>query len=142
MKMTREMWEQVKYFHPYRENSPDNFGDPLAIEQELVFNLDLFRIRICRPVLIHCGTDKEHSGTGQHPLGRAVDCHVAGVDLLDMFLAAERIGFKGIGVYQWGLHLDVRVGGIARWCKLSKTYLPLEAKYMDVLRRIYQYKGG
>lgn len=57
--------------------------------------------------------------TSQHVRGTASDIlAVPQISIDDMFNIAKNIPmFKkgGIGIYNWGLHLDVRVGQPARW---------------------------
>lgn len=118
-KATVETYKKLKYF-----SIDENWGDPLQMEQELLFKLDALRALVGRPIVIHCGYAKDgHTENSQHYLGRAVDVHIVGMDLLSQFLAAERFDFTGIGLYPFwsnpGLHLDVRTLGknvpSARW---------------------------
>lgn len=81
-----------------------------------------------------------HSTKSQHYIGRAVDTIVPGVSLFDAYLAAERFGFPGIGVYIWwklgartvgGLHLDERESFPARWASPAKgEYVALDARWI------------
>ncbi len=81
-----------------------------------------------------------HSTGSQHYRGRAVDVIVPGISLLDAYLAAERFGFPGIGIYTWwelrgrrigGLHLDERQEPPARWASLTeKKYVALDARWV------------
>ena len=53
----------------------------------------------------------------QHPKGCAADIHVKGVPIyimLEFALEIPQFENGGIGVYEWGLHLDTR-GHRARW---------------------------
>jgi len=83
-----------------------------------------------------------HSTGSQHYKGRAVDVIVPGISLLDVYLAAERFGFPGIGVYTWwklrgrqvgGLHLDERQETPARWASPAEgEYVALDAQWIRV----------
>lgn len=55
--------------------------------------------------------------TSQHPLGFAMDITTpAGCAPDRMAALAETIPeIKGIGIYWWGIHIDVRLGPPARW---------------------------
>lgn len=51
----------------------------------------------------------------QHVEGRAADVSVRGRTPEEVRDAAVRLGFRGVGVYDWGVHVDVREGPEARW---------------------------
>jgi len=111
--------------------------DPVLLEA-----LDRWRDRLGHPVIIHLdGLLAPRPGrVSQHPLGRAVDCHVLGVPLLDAWLEAERIPeFRGIGLYPgWvtpGLHLDTRAErDRARWWQdATGLYRPLRGRDLATL---------
>lgn len=139
MKMTPDIWAKVKHFDP----AVDNFGDPNMMEVDFIYMLEKFRIRVNAPVFIHCGYELTgHVEKSIHGDGRAIDGHVKGYDLLDLFLAAERTGFTGIGLYDWGFHLDKRPGPAARWVKINGEYLAMNAVNIDILRKRYKHKGG
>ncbi len=131
MKMTPDLWNKVKFFGP-----DEAWGDPGKVSVVLVFKLDEYRKKIGKVFWLHCAY--ENRETGEHPNGTAADGHVNGMDLLDMFLAAEKLGFRGIGLYSWGIHLDVRAGDTARWCRINGVYQPLNAKNIDHLREVYK----
>lgn len=89
------------------------------MSHELLLKLDDFRDYLGSPIFITCGTQGEHAANSQHYQGKAVDVVFPDtkMGLLDRFIAAERFGFRGIGIYpEWkyqgrdfgGLHLDVR----------------------------------
>lgn len=100
-------------------------------DANLIRKLDALREDLGRPVVINSGYRcKKHndavggSPTSQHLLGKAADikvdkCKINGKMLRKMTAAellpyAEKHGFDGIGLYSWGLHVDVR-GYKARW---------------------------
>ena len=132
--MTTADWALLKYFRP--DSTTDNLGDPDRLSKLLMFRAEAFRRRVGAPFQVHCGTGGKHSGQ-THGQGLALDGHVKGVDLLDIYLAAEREGFTGIGVYNWGIHVDVRIGDPARWCRIGGKYFPLDAENFDFLRKKY-----
>lgn len=55
--------------------------------------------------------------TSQHPLGTAMDIRTPkGSSPARMAALAETIPeITGIGIYSWGIHIDVRLGPRARW---------------------------
>jgi len=135
MKMTPEAWDMVPNFDP----AIDNFGNPLLMEVDLIFKIQNFRDRVGLGVIIHCGTNKEHSKTGEHYKGNAIDGHVKGkLDLLDIFVAAIRSGFMGIGLYPWGFHLDDRAGPLALWGSMNGKHQALTSVNIDILRAAYR----
>lgn len=72
----------------------------------------------CRVHNIYIGS----TDTSQHPLGLAGDMHLpAGGWTVDEMAQVAEAEMKlrgitgGIGKYSWGIHVDVRVDGPARW---------------------------
>jgi len=135
--MTPDQWITLKYFNPIF----DKFGDAAKMDYCLLVALDALREYVGKPIVIHCGYEARQTG-GQHPLGRAVDCHIVGMSLFDQYMNASRFSvFTGIGVYPWwnspGLHLDNReipplnprslwgskFPGKKGYCDLSKQFL-------------------
>jgi len=51
----------------------------------------------------------------QHLLGNAADIAVTGVTPRDVAVAAEKMGFVGVGRYSGFTHVDVRLGENTRW---------------------------
>lgn len=117
----RETWEKVKAH--FRPDSPvDQWGNPDAISDELVLILFDFRRFVRVPIYVICGTQGAHSSKSYH----YIDNGACAVDVaipewkgtpLDLYLAAERFNFTGLGFYpDWtwkgvkanGLHLDTR----------------------------------
>lgn len=101
-------WSKVKHF-----TEKENWGSPSLMDYDLIYGLDALREYVGLPVIIHCGyATKGHSKKSWHYTGHAVDCHIENMSILDQYLAAERFGFGGIGVYPYwvkpGLHLDTR----------------------------------
>lgn len=108
-------WNSIRHF------KAAEFGKNWhLLDFDLVVLIDRMRELVGCPIHINCAwADDGHSKKSQHYLGRAIDCFIGGISLLDAFQAAEEIGFKGIGVYpHWrnpGLHLDIREGKQIRW---------------------------
>lgn len=78
-------------------------------------------------ICIHCGIEGQHSATGFHPKGMAVDCHfeedgeIMQPDAMLFLLIKKWEG--GIGIYtHWnnpGFHLDI--GPIRTWWKKDSS---------------------
>lgn len=100
----------------------------------LISALQRLRDQLGKPIKItsgfRCPKSNEKAGgkmDSQHLYGKACDCHVPGMDLVEFFKKAILIAdFEkgGIGIYpQEGiLHLDVR-GKIARWARVDGKYV-------------------
>ena len=103
------------------------------LSPDLLLNLDGFRARIRRPVIISPADGalmrirpKGDTGESQHYYGRAADVMIPGGLSGNEVAAAQDAGFTGIGLYpHWrpypGLHLDVRNGQPARWGGINPT---------------------
>ena len=58
---------------------------------------------------------KEPGALHRHTTGRAVDIHCRG-ELRFLILEHFRaVGFKSLGVYRWGLHIDHVLGDVSRF---------------------------
>jgi len=91
-----------------------------AADPDLVAALQRLRNLLGRPVLILSGCrckahNRQVGGVREslHTQGRAADVMVFGkLENLDPErvedLGLFRLGFKGVGIYKWGLHLDMR----------------------------------
>lgn len=134
----------VRYFSP--TSLVDKWGDASKIDRGLLLKLDDLREYLDTPLIITSGFRPESRGS-QHALGLAVDIIAPKFtgDLHDLYLAAERFNFKGLGVYPaWhynghtvgGLHLDERLGSTARWMGVLKDgkqqYIALNAKNLKL----------
>lgn len=113
--MSDDVWSSLKYFR--KKSTQDNWGQPDKMSPLLLLKLDRFREFINSPLIVTSGY--RANDPGQHGKGLAVDVIAPGwgKPFFDLYLAAERFGFKGIGIYQgWqykgnainGLHLDER----------------------------------
>jgi uncharacterized protein YcbK (DUF882 family) len=114
-----------------KDNKKHSYGDYDKLSQELLSQLELLAAELKQELLITSGY-RPNDPSSQHRLGLAVDVVPSvKIKLLDLYLAAERFKFTGIGVYpDWkngsgeitgGLHLDVRVADKgARWVGTKK----------------------
>jgi len=118
----------LKYF---RSIGPDQWGDPTKMSLDLLLNLDHLRAKIGSPIYVTSGYRAQSRfgvNDSEHLRGKAVDVVCPALQLMDFYLAAERIpAFHGIGIYpdwMWdsrvvgGLHLDIR-DLPARWMGVS-----------------------
>lgn len=92
------------------------------INPRLVQVLERMRAIIGNPLVLSCGYrcpahNAEVGGVSnsQHIYGTAADVQCPdGVMLQTLYDAAVTAGADGIGIYSWGVHVDVR-GYTARW---------------------------
>ena len=113
-------WDGIKHFSA--DSLVDNWGDPHNVERALLEELDRFRIFLNAPIIVtSCfrPSTTGNEGGSQHAHGLAADIVVPTFKgtILDLFFAASRFNFKGIGIYRdWeyggkktgGLHVDMR----------------------------------
>jgi uncharacterized protein YcbK (DUF882 family) len=94
-----------------------------AVDAELLQVLQDLRNHFGKPISIHCGIrcpphNAREGGKPDslHLVGKAADFHIEGVDhqLVHGYLNAMYPDTYGIGLYSWGIHLDVRTAK-ARW---------------------------
>jgi len=105
--MTPELFEKTNYFKNYWR---EKWGDYRLVRVPLVYWLDKLRSMAHTKLRLHCVyEERDH---GYHPKGMAADFHLEGMSVLDQFLLASRLPFKGMGLYpywnQRGLHADLR----------------------------------
>lgn len=88
---------------------------------ELIERLDALR-EIIGPIHINSGfrchthnRSIRSNDTSQHPKGTAADIRRDGRNVGAMADAARTAGFRGIGTYSWGIHVDVRQGESRMW---------------------------
>jgi len=115
-------WSLVDHF-----NINENWGNPLLINEDLIYKLDGFRKELGVPIIITCGTQGKHKAGSFHYTGDAVDFVISDsciYDPLDIAFLALRFGFSGIGYYpHWklngkevgGWHLDLTTKRKAMW---------------------------
>ena len=143
-------WKDLKHFNP-----SENWGDWKLIDVRLILELEKLRDFLNKQIIISAGTQKSHSASSYHYKGLAVDCVIpisGTMSLLDIFFAASRFDFHGIGIYRdwsynginaYGLHLDMRQLSDdwngqhrAHWFSVKlnneQIYLPMKE---EVLRR-------
>lgn len=91
----------------------------IAVDHELVQLLQKLRDQLGKPVVVSSGFrtvtyNKKCGGisNSHHLTGKAADIKVAGMTPLAVAQAADKIGFKGIGVYPTFTHVDV-AGSVA-----------------------------
>lgn len=90
-------------------------SDQILIDDELVEKLQVIRSYYGRAVIINSGYrtpayNKKIGGAtnSQHCLGKACDIHLNGIKPTELFEFAKKIGFTGVGLYSWGVHVDTR----------------------------------
>ncbi len=118
--INKEEWKEIKHFSP-----DENWGDPYAMDHELVKTLDRFREFIGCSIQINSGNNGVHSDESFHYIKSgscAVDVQVKDYpnSVIDLLFTIMRFPFTGIGYYpHWkrdGFHLDTRPWPVgARW---------------------------
>lgn len=92
-------------------------SDPIFISPELVEVLQKIRSHFGKPVNINSAyrTAKHNKAVGgatysEHLYGAAADIQVTGVKPADVYAYAETLlpNTGGLGLYSWGVHVDVR----------------------------------
>ena len=123
----------------------ENWGEYNKINPALISELNKFRSFLGKPMIVLCGTQGSHCANSYHYQGLAADlCIQRGITLIDLFIAACRFEFYGIGIYHdWrynnerviGFHLDIRQldplwdGKYrAHWLSTSDKYLPINTE--------------
>ena len=86
----------------------------IVVDYELVQLLQKLRDSLGKPITITSGYrtvayNKKCGGisTSHHLTGKASDIKISGMTPLQIALAADKMGFKGIGVYPTFTHVDV-----------------------------------
>lgn len=102
------------------------------MDKELIRKLLALRIATNRKIYIHSGYRK--GDRGMHGKKKAFDIHIDGMSIFDQYIAAEKIGFGGIGVYPYwnnpGLHIDVRKDH-KRWGRDCRgNYVALTSRFI------------
>lgn len=90
-------------------------SDAILIDSELVEKLQVMRERIGKALIVNSGyrTPEYNKKVGgvdnsQHCQGKAADVTANGVKPDVLFEIAKQVGFRGIGLYSWGVHVDTR----------------------------------
>lgn len=130
--MKPEDWKRIQFF------KPKEFRHPEALSLDFLLKMVKLRRFIRSRIIIT--SDYRQDDPGEHGKGLALDVVVPDYSgsIVDLYFAAERFDFKGIGIYNhWeykgklvgGLHLDERVTVInARWIGTRDGYHPLTHK--------------
>lgn len=99
----------------------------VKLSSDLLNKLQDLRNQLGRPIQVNSGyrcpehnTNVGGAKNSLHLTGKAADISLRNLDIDPIELAdfAEEIGFKGIGLYNTFIHLDVR-DGRARWSNRS-----------------------
>ena len=118
-KLIESDFQVIKYFRP------EELGAWWELEVNLITRADQFREALGVPVKVASAfrTPEQNRDAGgapdsQHLYGRALDLQPRGSNIFSNFIAAERVGFNGIGLYDDGhIHVDTRPGFGARWAE-------------------------
>ena len=109
-----------KNFYLDEFDSPDT--KEVKIHPDLVEKLQKLRDHFKKPVIINSGYrtkewNKRVGGiaSSKHMEGLAADIRVPGVSSSEVAKVAEKIGFKGIGLYRNFCHVDVRSGALYKY---------------------------
>ena len=130
--MQADFWKKIKHF-----TEKENWGDVSKVNPYLIMALDALREMVGKPIVIHCAYDESgHKNNSMHYVGKAADIHIVGMNIVDQYLAVEKLGtFNGIGVYpHWnnpGLHVDLRTKP-GRWGRDAHgNYVALNSKFLE-----------
>ena len=93
-----------------------------GVDPKLVALLERMRKACGKPLVLSCGyrCPRHNADVGgvpnsQHVYGTAADVQTPkGMTPFELFAIADDCGADGIGLYSWGVHVDVR-GEKARW---------------------------
>lgn len=98
-----------------KEFSCHDGSDVVKIDSDLIIKLQALRDIIDTPIVINSGYrtteyNKRIKGAprSQHIYGKAADIAISGVSPEEVAKKAEALGFMGIGLYDWGCHVDTR----------------------------------
>ena len=112
---------QVSENFRLREFECKDGSHQVVLHSELLRRLQDLRSALGRPVYITSGyRNREHnarvggSPNSYHLRGMAADIRVPGVNTRDLAAAAREAGFRGIGIYNSFVHVDVRINR-AEW---------------------------
>lgn len=115
----KDWWGNIKYFgrHEFACKCGKCGGYPVETSEALLRVLDKFREEIGEPVYVNSGIRcKAHNAAvdgaknSRHLYGDAADIRCDGKTPREMYNLAERLlpNTGGIGIYDWGIHIDVR----------------------------------
>ena len=121
-------WKDIRYFQRSEFRCPCGRcgGFPVEPEEKMVRTVDAIRAKLGKPIgIVDSGGSgvrcPEHNAkvggvaTSYHLKGMAADLHCATATPAELKNAAEAVMGKtgGIGLYDWGIHVDV--GKYSRW---------------------------
>ena len=121
-------WKDIRYFTRAEFRCPCGKcgGFPVEPDEKMVRTVDAIRAKLGKPIgIVDSGGSgvrcPEHNAkvggvaTSYHLKGMAADLHCATATPAEMKKAAEAVMGKtgGIGLYGWGIHVDV--GKYSRW---------------------------
>ena len=121
-------WKDIRYFTRSEFRCPCGRcgGFPVEPDEKMVRTVDAIRAKLGKPIgIVDSGGSgvrcPEHNAavggvsTSYHLKGMAADLHCANATPAEMKKAAEAVMGKtgGIGLYSWGIHVDV--GKYSRW---------------------------
>ncbi len=118
-------WKDIRYFQRSEFRCPCGRcgGFPVEPEEKMVRTVDAIRAKLGKPITINSGVRcQEHNDelpgsakNSYHLNGMAADLHCNTATPVEMKAAAEAVMGKtgGIGLYSWGIHVDV--GKYSRW---------------------------
>ena len=125
MSATADWWKDIRYFTRAEFRCPCGKcgGFPVEPDEKMVLTVDAIRSKLGKPITINSGVrcqahNDELPGSAKnsnHIKGMAADLHCNTATPAEMKAAAEAVMGKtgGIGLYQWGIHVDV--GKYSRW---------------------------
>ena len=120
-----DWWKDIRYFTRSEFRCPCGKcgGFPVEPDEKMVRTVDAIRAKLGKPITINSGVRcQEHNDelpgsakNSYHLKGMAADLHCNTATPAEMKAAAEAVIGKtgGIGLYQWGIHVDV--GKYSRW---------------------------
>ena len=122
---TADWWQDIKYFTREEFRCPCGKcgGLPVEPDEKMVRTVDAIRAKLGKPITINSGVrcqshNDELPGSAKnsnHIKGMAADLHCNTATPAELKAAAEAVMGKtgGIGLYKWGIHVDV--GKYSRW---------------------------
>lgn len=124
--MTEESWKAIEFF------KPKEFGDWRNVAERLIFLCDKIRAVAGKPMHIRSAYATDgHTKNSYHYRGMAVDFYIEGLHVVDQFLLVSKFpDIGGIGLYDWGIHIDIGQPG-RRWGRNKNgDYVALDWKYL------------
>ena len=125
MSPTSDWWKDIHYFTRAEFRCPCGKcgGLPVEPDEKMVRTVDAIRAKLGKPITINSGVrcqshNDELPGSAKnsnHIKGMAADLHCNTATPAELKATAEAVMGKtgGIGLYKWGIHVDV--GKYSRW---------------------------